>query len=281
MVASSNPNLHVTDVKRGKTYRFLRLITLLLCCVSGCLQAESPRAGDRHVVVVVWDGMRPDFVNEQITPALAKLAKEGVVFRRHHSVFPTSTDVNGAAIATGVYPNRNGLLANREYRPRIDATKPFENAEPDIIKKGDEVSGGKYLASATVAETVRAAGLGTAIAGTKSVALLHDRRAEWTTVASRKSLTIFAGSPMPPALREETQRLLGPFLTEREQTSAQRNRFATRAFTEVLWRNGVPAFSLLWLSEPDLTEHETSPGRSRPLRRSVNRTATSRSFSRP
>ena len=34
---------------------------------------------DRHVVVIVWDGMRPDFVSEQNTPALWKLARSGVI----------------------------------------------------------------------------------------------------------------------------------------------------------------------------------------------------------
>ena len=116
--------------------------------------------------------MRPDFVTERNTPALWKLAREGVTFRHHHSVYPTATNVNGAAIATGVYPNRNGLLANREYRPRIDARKPFENAEPAIIKKGDEVTGGKYLAFPTIAEIVRSTGRRTAIAGSKAVTLL-------------------------------------------------------------------------------------------------------------
>jgi len=28
----------------------------------------------------------------------------------------------------------------------------------------------------------------------------------------------------------------------------------------VLWKDGIPAFSVLWLGEPDLTEHETAPG---------------------
>src|SRR6266568_4402842 len=59
-----------------------------------------------HVVVVVWDGMRPDFVSEQSTPALWKLAHSGVTFRNHHSVFPSATIVNGTAINTGVYANR-------------------------------------------------------------------------------------------------------------------------------------------------------------------------------
>ena len=38
------------------------------------------------------------------------------------------------------------------------------------------------------------------------------------------------------------------------------NIWTTRALTDVLWKNEVPKFSLLWLSEPDLTEHETAPG---------------------
>ncbi len=159
-----------------------RLLLLLACFLPATVRGETkPAASDRHVVVVVWDGMRPDFVTERNAPTLWKLSREGVTFRHHHSVYPTMTYVNGAAIATGVYPNRNGLVGNREYRPRIDAQKEFESAAPEIIKKGDETSGGKYLALPTVAEVVRAAGRRTAIIGTKSVVYLHDRHAEWTS----------------------------------------------------------------------------------------------------
>ncbi|HZR78259.1 MAG TPA: hypothetical protein VFA58_03580, partial [Chthoniobacterales bacterium] len=65
-----------------------RTISLLL---TSCLLAtQSLRAidgnrssfrKDRHVVVIVWDGMRPDFVTEQNTPALWRLARSGVIFR--------------------------------------------------------------------------------------------------------------------------------------------------------------------------------------------------------
>ena len=238
-----------------------RLVALFFCLLPATLPGETkPAAGDRHVVVVVWDGMRPDFVTERNAPTLWKLAREGVTFRRHHSVYPTATNVNGAALATGAYPNRNGLLANREYRPRMHPQKAFDTGEPHVIRKGDDISGGKYLALPTVAEIVRSAGRRTAIAGTKSVAFLHDRQAEWTSAASKSSLTKFAAAPMPPGVREETLRLLGPFLTERTSTDDQRNAYATRALTEILWRDGLPAFSLLWLSDPDLTQHDYSPG---------------------
>ncbi|MEN3370712.1 MAG: hypothetical protein V7609_2855 [Verrucomicrobiota bacterium] len=234
------------------------LFALLSIWVAPSGQAAAPN--DRHVVVIVWDGMRPDFVTEKNTPTLWKLAQEGVTFRHHHSVYPTATNVNGAAIATGVYPNRNSLLANREFRPQIEARKPFENAEPAVIKKGDEVTGGKYLAFPTIAEIVRTAGRGTAVAGSKAVTLLHDRHAEWMTGVSKKGFTIFAAAPIPPKLREQMQPALDPLLTAPGEAGVQRNEFATRALTETLWRDGVPAFSLLWLSEPDLTQHEDSPG---------------------
>jgi predicted AlkP superfamily pyrophosphatase or phosphodiesterase len=238
----------------------LLFAALLFSLSSVALSKQPSPIRDRHVVLIVWDGMRPDFVNEQNTPTLWKLAHDGVTFRRHHSIYPTATNVNGAALATGVYPNRNTLLANREYRPQIDPRKAFENADLEIIRKGDDTSGGKYLALPTIAEIVRAAGGRIALTGTKSVAFLHDRHAEWTSAVSKDGLIKFAAAPMPPGLREETVRLLGPFLTEPNNTSAQRNVFATRALTEILWRDGLPAFSLLWLSDPDLTQHDTAPG---------------------
>ena len=85
--------------------------------------AASAAGRAEHVVVVVWDGMRPDFVSATNTPTLWKMAQEGVVFQNHHAVYPSATNINGTAIATGVYPQRSGLLGNREYRPEIDARR--------------------------------------------------------------------------------------------------------------------------------------------------------------
>ena len=240
--------------------RFARLLFLVGWFFPASAFCETePAPGERHVVVLVWDGMRPDFVTERNTPTLWKLAQEGVTFAHHHSVYISATNVNGAAIATGVYPNRNSLLANREFRPSIDPLRPFENAEPDIIAKADKITGGKYIATSTIAEIVRAAGRRTAVVGTKAVAFVHDRHADWTSGAA-KDFVKFAAAPMPASLREETLRLLGPFPVESSKTDEHRNSYATRALTEILWRDALPALSLLWLSEPDYVQHDTSPG---------------------
>lgn len=236
--------------------RFLLLFACLLPAIAFC--ETEPKGEDRHVVVLVWDGMRPDFMNERDTPALWKLAQDGVSFANHHSVYLTATNVNGAAIATGTYPNRNSLLANREFRPGIDPRNPVENAQPQTIQKGDEVTGGKYIATPTIAEIVRSAGRRTAVVGTKAVAFVHDRHAEWTSY-SVKNFVKLAAAPMPAPLREEMVHLLGAFPIE-AKNDEPRNTYAARALTEVMWRDGVPAFSLLWLSEPDKTQHDFAPG---------------------
>lgn len=212
-------------------------------------------------MLIVWDGMRPDFVNERYAPTLNAMAYDGVRFQNHHSVYVTATDVNGAALATGLYPNRNGIFANVEYGSAIDPRRPVDTAEETTIRRGDEASGGKYLNAPTIAELLHAAGRSVAIAGSKSVVLLHDRHSEWTRAESPATkLTVFAAAPMPTALRDELLHLVGPFPIEPNVTGAERARYATRALTDVLWRERVPDFSLLWSGEPDLAQHNHAPG---------------------
>jgi arylsulfatase A-like enzyme len=240
-------------------FRLLVIGILLIGSAATTVCAPAP-GNNRHIVVIVWDGMRPDFVDEKHAPTLNKLAHDGVRFLHHHSVYPTATNVNGAAIATGVYPARSGLLANREYRAAIDAKSPFDTSDADPVRKGDALTDGKYLEVPTIAETVRVAGLRVAIAGSKSVALLHDRHQEWTIASTAKAATIFAAAPLPSSLRADVQKIIGPFLLAPSDSNARRNAYTTRSLTDFLWRDGVPSFSLLWLSEPDLAQHETSPG---------------------
>src|SRR5438046_8380928 len=134
--------------------------------------AQGPIRRGEHAVVVVWDGMRPDFVSEQTTPARWKLAHRGVTFRNHHSVFPSATIVNGTAINTGVYPDRSGVLANHDYRPEIDAKRSIDVENARVVRNGAELIGGKYIARPTIAESIRNAGGNTALATTNTIRAL-------------------------------------------------------------------------------------------------------------
>jgi predicted AlkP superfamily pyrophosphatase or phosphodiesterase len=216
--------------------------------------AAAPPKSERHVVIVVWDGMRPDFVSEQDTPSLWKLAREGVTFRNHHAVYPPATMVNGTALLTGVYPGKNGIIANHVYRPDLDPEHAIDVEALAAVKKGDELSGGKYISVPTIAELVQRAGGRTAIAAAKSVGLLLDRHPDHGRTTN--SVTLFAGKSLPAEILASITGTLGPF----PSTHLQQDPWTTKALIDFLWKDAVPAFSILWLGEPDLTQHESAPG---------------------
>lgn len=231
-----------------------RIISLLFLIVFSSAAAVVAAKPERHVVVVVWDGMRPDFVTEQNTPTLWKLAREGITFRNHHAVYPSATMVNGTAIVTGIYPGKSGIIANHVYRPDIDPHHSIDVELPAVVKKGDEVSGGKYILVPTIAELVQHAGGRTVIASAKTVGLLLDRQADVGT--AKNCVTLFAGKSLPAEIIPSITATLGPFPSGHLQQDA----WTTKAMTDCFWKDGVPALSVLWLGEPDLTQHESAPG---------------------
>jgi arylsulfatase A-like enzyme len=227
-----------------------RLFLLIFFAASVAIAASAP---DKHVVVVVWDGMRPDFVTEQNTPTLWKLAQSGVFFRNNHSVYPSATIVNGTAIVTGNYPNHDGILANHVYRADVNGRKSIDVENVEVVRKGDELSAGKYVGVPTIAELLHARGDRTAIAAAKTVGLLFDRHAD-----PRLGQDIFAGESVSFEMASSLLKLLGPFPPATQ--AADRDVWTTKALTDFLWKDAIPVFSLLWLSEPDDTEHKTAPG---------------------
>jgi predicted AlkP superfamily pyrophosphatase or phosphodiesterase len=217
--------------------------------------ADSGKA--EHVVVIVWDGMRPDFITPHTTPNLYSLATKGVFFKRHHAAYISTTEVNGTALATGAHPAHSGIIANSDYRPEIalqgtNATEGLEN-----IRRGDVLSQGNYLLVPTVAETLQKAGITTAIAGTKPVALLHDRQKKKLV----DSGIIYNGTSIPRSLLElAVKENDNKGFPASAIPNKDRDAWTTRALIKVLWRPKIPKYSLLWLAEPDASQHDSGPG---------------------
>ncbi len=239
--------------------RFLLAAALLLHFVFGAHGADDRGKAD-HVVVVVWDGMRPDLVTEKNAPTLFALARSGVFFKNNHAAYPSSTNVNGAVLATGFSPGHNGIVANQEYRPEIDPAKPFDTSDFPALDGSDPQVVAKLLAVPTIPEILQAAGHWTAVAGSKPVAQLFDRARTRTSEAAKKSTVVYRGKILPAGAGARVTSALGPFPVRKTFPNESEDDWTTKALTNVLWRDEIPKFSLLWLSEPDLTEHETALG---------------------
>ena len=107
----------------GVAYQLFQVVVVVICAVfipMAAMAAESSGGGKR-VLLIVLDGLRPDYVKPDLMPNLYALGERGVVCTDHHSTFPTVTRVNASSIVTGAYPQRHGILANTNPRlPRGD-----------------------------------------------------------------------------------------------------------------------------------------------------------------
>ena len=89
--------------------------------------ATGLASGDAPVVIVLsWDGTRHDYPERAPTPALDRMAREGVRAARLEPVFPTSTFPNHVSLATGAWAADHGIVANT-FRDRAGRRFSYSN----------------------------------------------------------------------------------------------------------------------------------------------------------
>jgi len=154
----------------------------LLASVSALLAAYAPstvaQETPHNLILFVADGLRSGIVTPQTAPALAAVRDQGVDFHNSHSLFPTLTTVNAAAIATGHRPGDTGDFGNT-----IDAGSPLPapsgariaDLEDDVVLGlMNDRFGGDYLGHRTLLEAARAKGFNTAVIGKMGPAAIQD-----------------------------------------------------------------------------------------------------------
>lgn len=95
-----------------KTFSFLFLIFLL---TSVNFSQKPIKDLKPTVILISLDGFRWDYLEKFKPPTLNKLAREGVRAKWMIPSFPTKTFPNHYTIATGLYPEHNGIVENNVY----------------------------------------------------------------------------------------------------------------------------------------------------------------------
>ncbi len=212
-------------------------------------------AAARRAIVMVWDGMRPDFIRPELTPNLWRLAGEGVRFSDSHSIFPTVTRCNSACIGSGCLPASHGIPNNTFYLPSIEPSRPLNSGDNLDLDKLRGQRGGRILTAPTLAEVVKAGGGKTVVAGTGSPGsslLLHPEAAACGDVILNPGL--FEG-----VSRAEIERRFGP-LPERRLPRSATNAYFTRVITELVLPAMAPDLLYFWHTDPDATVHARGVG---------------------
>lgn len=86
------------------------------------------------VLLISIDGFRPDYLDKYSAPTLKMLADRGVRAKWMTPAFPSLTFPNHYAIATGLYPDHNGIVANNIYAPEFNET--FSMSKREEVENG-------------------------------------------------------------------------------------------------------------------------------------------------
>ena len=235
-------------------------LAVALCIAAGCApsppqpeQDAADRREQRHLLIVL-DGLRPDYVTPALMPNLHALGERGVVFTDHHAVYPTVTRVNAASISTGAYPETHGLMGNAVFFSDVDPTRFLSTGERANLLRIERAETGRLLTAPTLGERLEAAGLRLLVASAGSSGssyLLNHRVAGGGIIHYEYAL--------PEALGEAVREQLGPPPTA-AMPSRDRNRYIVDAFLEVGLDHVDPAVTILWLTDPDTTAHANGIG---------------------
>jgi arylsulfatase A-like enzyme len=234
-------------------FRSILVLSAVSAVLAAGTAAQAPMSGTHAQLMIVVDGLRPDYVTPALMPRLAQLGRRGIVFNAHHSVFPTVTRVNASSIATGAYPEAHGLLGNTVYVPAVNATKGLDTG----LRANLEAIGrdaGPLLTSPSLCEILPAAGKTIFVAGSGSSgaafllnhtvgtgAIIHQ---EFTRPESLGAHVLETLGPVPPAA----------------MPNAALNGRAVDAYLRLGLDEKHPDVAMLWISDPDHTAHNKGIG---------------------
>jgi arylsulfatase A-like enzyme len=196
----------------------------------------------RRAILVTLDGLRRDLISAKTTPNLAAFAKSAETFADYRTVFPSCTRVVSASIATGCYPGRHELQGNSLALMENGVLVPHDAGHPDFLQHKRRLTG-RSLAVPTLAE--RLADVGGAIIFSNvspGAAYAHDPDGHGYVYHRAGSF----GPGRVPVPDSEQLRIEPDLSGDRKMTE--------RFIREVLFKRR-PALGVLWLGDPDATQH--------------------------
>ncbi len=228
---------------------------LLFCLAALAMAAPGARAEDSPplVLVIVVDGLRPDYVTEEWMPTLHALGGSGVFFERHHAAIPTVTRVNSPSLSTGSYPETHGLMGNSIYIPLVDAERPLNTSDYTNLLKVREAEG-TLLTATTIGEVLDAAGrtyLAISSGSSGSAYLLNPEL--------NGAGVINVEVTLPDTLRARVEAEVGP-VPEDSMPATPRIAWTIDAYIDLGLRQIHPDVTFLWITDPDHTAHSKGIG---------------------
>jgi len=221
----------------------------------------SGGAENRYQLLIVFDGLRPDYITPERMPNLFTLAEQGVLADRHTAAFPSSTRVNSASISTGSYPVTHGLMHNAMFIRGLD-DEPISTGSARDLTRLAEFAGGRVLGVPTLGEALAKNGLNLFVVGSGGSGNSLLQNPEGTGMGIWTAHGFF----VPKAARAEAIEAVGELVDD----DARRTIWAFDAYLHKALGDDPPDVVIMWIHEIDGANHAYGVGSPQALQAATN-----------
>src|SRR5687767_3801248 len=118
---------------------FLVVLTIMALILTAGLaptqyRSETVKNLKPTVILISVDGFHPNYLDKYSAPTLSALARQGVRAKWMTPVYPALTFPNHYSIATGLYPDKHGVVGNNIYDP--DFKQTFSLGKREEVQNG-------------------------------------------------------------------------------------------------------------------------------------------------
>jgi arylsulfatase A-like enzyme len=196
----------------------------------------------KRAILIICDSLRRDLVTAENSPVLTSLAKQATWFEQVRSVFPSTTRVSSACIATGCQPARHGLLGNCMLLQDEGGLRSHSVGDPDFRDRLRAATG-RTLHVPTLAQRLAAWGGARIYSNVSPGAAYFNDPDAYGRVYHRAGSYGPGHEPYAGAAALDIA------------SGAAGDAEMTRRFCAMLLEDDGPALATLWLSEPDHSGH--------------------------
>ncbi|MBI0535048.1 hypothetical protein D9599_05605 [Roseomonas sp. KE2513] len=213
-----------------------------------------PPINASRILIVLFDGLRPDMATPERMPVLAEFLKGARRYNESSSVFPSLTRVCATTIGTGQPPAVAGIVNNAFPDPAAWEGRFLDTSSAEDMRRGTTTHGPGFIATPRFADSLAAAGRRFALvhSGSAGGAYLLDPRAR-ENGSFIVSLSGRDAVETPEAWDRVVKRLGAPPASPSNKIPLVE--YAGRAMAEVVLPELQPDVALLWLTEPDWSFH--------------------------
>ncbi|MFE0018304.1 alkaline phosphatase family protein [Mesorhizobium sp. NPDC059054] len=213
-------------------------------------------------VIVSFDGLRPDLIDEQQTPNLFRLKKHGTTLASQRTIYPSETRTAFPSLVTAGTAAVHGMVGNKFVDRGASPQRYIDTADAVLLDRLDRESGGRLMTAPTLGELLARAGKSLAVLATNTpgtTRLFHHKAEMFGHVRLSGH---FPEACTPKSVLDDAVARFGPLppVPPAGEPDIDAQTLITTVFLEYLWPERAPDVTVISYGEPDTCSHLNGTG---------------------